>query len=132
MHVPRDVVLEQPLYVRVANAAEGGSRCIISNRALILNTSVPRGVFPAVVLTRAVLELIPTMFVYFAVKIVTGQPWGLSLILLPVVLVLLTIVALGLGLFFSQMVVVYLDSGTLLPYVIRIWVYVTPVRSAIG
>jgi Fe-S cluster assembly protein SufD len=25
VHVPRDVVLEQPLYVRVANAAEGGS-----------------------------------------------------------------------------------------------------------
>jgi teichoic acid transport system permease protein len=126
------IIMGVSFFYYVRAIIEGGSRCIIGNRALVLNTSAPRGVFPAVVLTRAVLELIPTMFVYFAVHLITGQPWGLSLILLPFVLVLLTIFALGLGLFFAPMVVFYRDTGTLLPYVIRIWLYVTPVMYAIG
>lgn len=117
-------------YVRAI--VEGGSRCILGNKSLVLNTSAPRGVFPAVVLVRAVLELIPAMFVYFAVHWITGQPWGLSLVLLPVVVALLTIFALGLGLLFAPFVVFYRDTGTLLPYVIRIWLYITPVMYAVG
>ncbi len=117
-------------YVRAI--VEGGSRSILGNKSLVLNTSAPRGVFPAVVLVRAVLELIPAMFVYFGVHWITGQPWGFSLILLPLVVVLLTTFALGLGLLFAPFVVFYRDTGTLLPYVIRIWLYVTPVMYAVG
>jgi ABC-type polysaccharide/polyol phosphate export permease len=116
-------------YVRAI--VEGGSRCILGNRSLVLNTAAPLGIFPAVVLVRAVLELIPTMGVYFGVHLLTGQPWGFSLLLLPFVLVLLTLFALGLGLFFAPMVVFYRDTGTLLPYVIRIWLYITPVMYAV-
>jgi teichoic acid transport system permease protein len=126
------IIMGVTFFFYVRAIVEGGSKCILGNKTLVLNTSAPRGVFPAVVLMRAVLELIPTMVVYFGVHWATGQPWGISLLLLPVVLVLLTGFALGLGLFFAPLVVFYRDTGTLLPYVIRIWLYVTPVMYAVG
>ena len=126
------IIMGVTFFFYVRAIVEGGSRCILGNKTLVLNTSAPRGVFPAVVLMRAVLELIPTMFVYFAVHWATGQPWGISLLLLPLVLVMLTAFALGLGLFFAPLVVFYRDTGTLLPYVIRIWLYITPVMYAVG
>lgn len=126
------IIMGVSFFFYVRAIVEGGAKCIMSNKSLVLNTSAPRGVFPAVVLMRAVLELIPTMVVYFGVHWATGQPWGISLLLLPLVLVLLTGFALGLGLFFAPMVVFYRDTGTLLPYVIRIWLYVTPVMYAVG
>jgi teichoic acid transport system permease protein len=126
------IIMGVSMFYYVRAIVEGGAKCIIANRSMVLNTAAPRGVFPAVVLMRAVIDLVPTLAVYFAVHLVTGQPWGLSLILLPVVIVLLTGFALGLGLWFAPLTVFYRDTGTLLPYVVRIWMYVTPVMYAIG
>jgi len=126
------IIMGVSFFYYVRAIVEGGARCIISNRSMVLNTGAPRGVFPAVILVRALIDLGPTMLVYFCVHAITGQPWGLSLILLPIVLVLLTGFALGCGLFFAPMTVFYRDTGTLLPYVVRIWLYVTPVMYAIG
>lgn len=117
-------------YIRAL--VEGGARCILGNRSLVLNTAAPRGVFPAVVLVRAQLELFPTLVVYFGVHWMTGQPWGPSLILLPVIIVLLTGFGLGVGLLFAPLVVFYRDTGTFLPYAVRIWLYVTPVMYAVA
>jgi teichoic acid transport system permease protein len=126
------LILGVSIFFYVRDIVEGGARCIVGNRSMVLNTSAPRGVFPAVVLMRAVIDLLPTLAVYFVVHLLTGQPWGFSLVLFPIVMVLLTGFALGLGLFFAPMTVFYRDVGTLLPYVVRIWMYVTPVMYAIA
>lgn len=126
------LILGVSIFFFVRDIVEGGARCIVGNRSMVLNTSAPRGVFPAVVLMRAMIDLAPTLLVYLGVHLITGQPWGFALILFPVVLALLTAFSLGLGLFFAPMTVFYRDVGTLLPYVVRIWMYVTPVMYAIG
>ena len=56
-----------------------------------------------------------------------GQPFGLSLVALPVIIVMLTVMSLGLGLLFAPLMVFYRDTGGFLPYVTKIWLYVTPV-----
>jgi teichoic acid transport system permease protein len=126
------IIMGVSFFYYVRAIVEGGSRCIVTYRNMVLNTAAPLGVFPAVVLTRALIDLGPTMLVYFGVHLLTGQPWGLSLLLLPLVVGLLTTFSLGLGLFFAPLTVFYRDIGTLLPYVIRIWLYVTPVMYAIS
>ena len=64
------------IFYYVREIVEGTAKCIIQNRSMALNTAAPRGVFPAVVLVRALIDLAPTMLVYFGVHILTGQPWG--------------------------------------------------------
>lgn len=115
----------------VMNIVQGGARCIVGNRNMILNTGVPRAVFPAVNMLTASLKLIPSLVVYFGVHFLASQPWGLSLVLLPVVLVLLTAFSLGAGLIYAPMAVFVPDSLTFLPYITRIWLYVTPVLFAV-
>ena len=76
---------------------------------------------------KSLFDFLPTMFVYFVFHFVLGQPFGLSLVALPVIIVILTVMNLGLGLLFAPLMVFYRDTGGFLPYVTRIWLYVTPV-----
>lgn len=106
-------------------------RAILSHQLLVLNSSVPRGVFPAVALTRAVIDLVPALGVYFVVHLITGQPWSLALLWLPLVVVMLTAFAAGCGLALAPAIVYYRDVANLVPYVMRVWMYVTPVLFAV-
>ena len=82
---------------------------------------------PITAIIKAVFDFIPTMFVYFAFHLVLGQPFGLALFALPGIIVVLTVMALGLGLLFAPLMVFYRDTGGFLPYITKIWLYVTPV-----
>jgi ABC-type polysaccharide/polyol phosphate export permease len=111
----------------VSNAMQTGARSLLSGRNLIMNASFPRAVLPLVSIVKAVFDFLPTMLVYFAFHAVLGQPFGLSLLMLPVVIVLLTLLNIGLALLFAPLMVFFRDTGGFLPYLNRIWLYVTPV-----
>lgn len=110
----------------------GGAQSIQKNKTMVLNTGAPRGVFPVVALVRASFDLVPALIVYFVVHAVLRQPWGTSLLSLPFALVLLAMFSFGIGLMLAPAVVFVPDVGALLPYVVRIWMYVTPVMYAIS
>jgi teichoic acid transport system permease protein len=126
------LIMGVTFFFYVRKLFEGAARAVISNKVLVLNTAAPRGVYPAVVLVRAVSDFIPGLIVYFAVHLITGQPWGLSLLTLPLVTLLLTGFAFGLGLLFAPLIVFVSDIGTLVPYAIRIWLYVSPVMYLVS
>ena len=107
-------------------------RAIIGQQLMVLHTSVPRGVFPAVALVRAVIDLVPAMAIYLLVHEVTGQTWSLSMLWLPVILFALTMFAAGVGLTLAPFIVYYRDVANLIPYVMRVWMYTTPVLFAVA
>ncbi len=115
------------VFTFVSNAMMAGARSLLSGRGLILNASFPRAVLPITAIIKAVFDFIPTMFVYFAFHLVLGQPFGLALFALPGIVIALTVMALGLGLLFAPLMVFYRDTGGFLPYITKIWLYVTPV-----
>jgi ABC-type polysaccharide/polyol phosphate export permease len=110
----------------VSNAMMTGARSLLSGRGLIMNASFPRAVLPLTAVVKSLFDFLPTVFVYFAFHLILGQPFGLSLILLPLIIVILTIMILGLGLLFAPLMVFFRDTGGFLPYITRIWLYVTP------
>ena len=55
----------------------------------------------------------------------------MSLVTLPLVMVLLAMFSFGLGLLMAPLVVFFRDTGILLPYMMRIWMYVTPVMFTV-
>ena len=63
---------------------------------------------------------------------VLGQPFGAALIMLPVVVVILTIFNIGLALLFAPLMVFFRDTGGFLPYVTRIWMYLTPILYTVA
>ena len=110
----------------VSNAMQTGARSLLSGRNLILNASFPRAVLPLVSIVKSVFDFLPTMIVYFAFHAVLGQPFGLSLVMLPVVIVILTLMNVGLAMLFAPLMVFFRDTSGFLPYINRIWLYITP------
>jgi teichoic acid transport system permease protein len=110
----------------VSNAMQTGARSILSGRNLILNASFPRAVLPLVSIVKSVFDFLPTMLVYFAFHAVLGQPFGMSLIMLPVVIVILILMNIGLAMLFAPLMVFFRDTSGFLPYINRIWLYITP------
>jgi ABC-type polysaccharide/polyol phosphate export permease len=120
------------VFTYVQNSMMSGARSLLNGRGLILNASFPRAVLPVVSIVKGIFDFLPTMLVYFAFHIVLGQRIGVSLLWLPVVLVLLTIFNFGLALFFAPIMVFFRDTGGFLPYVTRIWMYITPVLYTVA
>ncbi len=114
------------VFTFVSNSMMAGARSLLNGRALILNSSFPRAVLPIVAIVKAVFDFLPTLLVYFVFHLVLGQPFGKSLVTLPLIVVILAIMSLGLGLLFAPLMVFYRDTGGFLPYVTKIWLYVTP------
>ncbi len=131
-HVIANLIMGVTFFYLVRDIVQGCAMSIIQNRSMVLNSSAPRACFPAVSLVRAMCDLAPALAVYFTVHLVTGQPWGLSLICLPLVVALLVGFSLGLGLLFAPLVVFFRDTGALLPYILRVWMYITPVMFLVA
>jgi ABC-type polysaccharide/polyol phosphate export permease len=114
------------VFTFVSNSMQTGARSLLSGRNLIMNASFPRAVLPLVSIVKAVFDFIPTMLVYFAFHAIFGQPFGLSLVMLPVVIVILTLMNIGLAMLFAPLMVFFRDTSGFLPYINRIWLYITP------
>jgi teichoic acid transport system permease protein len=115
------------VFTFVSNTMMAGARSLLSGRGLILNASFPRAVLPLTSVVKGIFDLLPTMLIYFVFALVLGQPFGSSLLMLPVMLAILTVMTLGLCLVFAPAMVFFRDTVGFLPYVTRIWLYITPV-----
>jgi teichoic acid transport system permease protein len=110
-----------------SKALTNGSKSILSNKQLILNTSFPRAIFPIVATIKSLLGFLPTIVVYFLFHWIFDQPFGWSLMFLPLIIVLQTIFNLGIALLFAPLTVFFRDTGGFLPYFNRIWMFTSPV-----
>ena len=115
------------VFTFVSNSMMAGARSLLNGRGLIMNAAFPRAVLPLTAVIKSVFDFLPTVFVYFAFHLVLGQPFGLALFALPLLIVILTVMGLGLGLLFAPLMVFYRDTAGFLPYITKIWLYVTPV-----
>lgn len=115
-----------------SKAMNAGARSITSNKGLILNSAFPKAVFPTVAMLESILDFIPALFVYFIFHAVLGQPFGTALAALPLFIALQLLLTFGLVLFWAPMTVFFRDTSGFLPYITRVWLYLTPVLFAVS
>lgn len=111
----------------ISQALNKGSRALLSNKAVILNSSFPRGVFAVVAVVDGVLEFLPRLAVYLVLHVIFGQPVTGALVFLPLILGLMVVLTFGLVLIFSPLAVRYQDTKRFLPYFTRLWLFASPV-----
>jgi lipopolysaccharide transport system permease protein len=105
----------------------GGSSSILSNAALMSKAYFPRLYAPISAVIAPIVDF------FFAVLIVFGlfayyHRWpSWHLVFLPGFLVLAMLSGLGVGLWLAGAAVRYRDLGFALPFLIQVWMYVTPV-----
>lgn len=112
-----------------------GAQSITSGGRLILNQAFPRALLPLSSAISAWRQFVPTIPVYIAIVItgkiifpdssMPGLTW--NYLLVPLIFLPLVMTSFGLALIFATMNVYFRDTGKLLSYIMRIWLYISPV-----
>jgi ABC-type polysaccharide/polyol phosphate export permease len=115
------------LYYFLQQSLTQSVRSVVKGGKLILNSAFPRALLPLASVRTAFFRFLPTMLIYVPVHFITGRPvtWQL-LWAIPIVLILILLAA-GLSMMLAAGQVYFRDLDNFLPYVLRIWLYTTPI-----
>ncbi|MCB1790315.1 MAG: ABC transporter permease [Gammaproteobacteria bacterium] len=100
---------------------------LVANAQIIGKVYCPRVLFPASVLAAGMLDLLLTLLIFVPLMLWYGFLPGWQVLLLPLGLVLLAAMTLGAGLWAAALNVRYRDFGILIPFVLQLGFFVSPV-----
>ena len=111
----------------ISNSMSGGATSVVSAGKMIMNTAFPRALLPLSSVRTSVRQFLPTL-------VITAIAVGLSPVKFSWVLVytlpwfcLIVLFAAGMSLLMATSQVYFRDTSSFLPYVMRIWLYTSPV-----
>jgi ABC-type polysaccharide/polyol phosphate export permease len=114
-------------YYFVSGAVRDGVRSIVGGGKLVLNTAFPRALLPLSTVITAFKRFIPTFVIYIPIHIASGLPIGFNMLWAVPIMVLLGFIAAGLSMFVAALQVYFRDVKSFIPYVLRVWLYASPV-----
>jgi len=115
------------LFYFISTAMMSGVSAVVGGGRLIMNTSFPKMLLPLSATYTAFRRFLPTMIVYAVLHGLARLPVGIHLLWVPVVLMEAACFAFGLAMLFGTLQVYFRDTKSFLPYVVRIWLYLTPI-----
>lgn len=114
-------------FTTVRLSALQGARAITDNVGLVLNASFPRLLLVAAAVLSALRAVLPSLAVYAAIHLLLGRPARIAWTLLPPLLLLTALLCTGVAAALAVATVAARDVTTVLPYLLRVTVYLTPV-----
>lgn len=116
------------LFFLVSGIIQACATSVSTAGSLILNMNFPKMLLIASHTYLAFRRFIPTMIVYFFIHLIwPGSVWSLQMLWMPLVVLLALLIGMGIGCFVATWQVYFRDTAQFLPYVIRIWLYSSPV-----
>jgi ABC-type polysaccharide/polyol phosphate export permease len=115
------------LFSLTSTTVTAGGRSILSAKNLMLNSTFPRALLPLSAAYKAVVEFIPTIFIYLVFHFAFGQSFGMGVFMLPLLFVIQMVMGIGLGLMFATFTVYLRDTTNILGYIMRVLFFATPV-----
>lgn len=100
---------------------------IVLNGNLVRRVRFPGELLPITTVLANVVNILPGFLILFAVALLFGQPLGLPLVMLPVLVVLQTCFTLGIALIASSLTVFFRDIEHLVQIGLTVWFFGTPV-----
>jgi teichoic acid transport system permease protein len=114
-------------YYFVSGSVREGTKSVTSGGKLILNSAFPRVLLPLASVVMAFKRFVPTVIIYVPVHIVSGLPVGPELLWVLPVVCLLVVLTSGLTMIVAAVQVYFRDLKSFMPYLLRVWLYVSPV-----
>lgn len=115
------------LFTFIRKSMSSGARAIINNRSITQSIRFPRVVLPVATVLAELLAFLPSIVVVIAVMLLTGQAVAWTWVLLVPLTLLLVVFNIGLALGASQLTVRFRDLDELLPFLLRLWFYLSGV-----
>ncbi|MEU8134546.1 ABC transporter permease [Streptodolium elevatio] len=114
-------------YYYTRNIVQLSSTSITGGGKMIMNMAFPKALLPLSSLFSSFMMYWPTLVVYAIAHFAAGRSVGIAFTWLIPIFVIQTVFSFGCGLFFAAMAVYFRDTASLLPYALRIWIYLSPV-----
>ena len=115
------------LFHLFSQSVQQGANSIVGGGKLILNTAFPRILLPFSSVVWAFRRFLPTIPIAAVIHLIVGVPVGWAILfVIPIVAVTL-LIATGVACFVAALQVYFRDLSNLLPHVLRIWLYTTPI-----
>jgi homopolymeric O-antigen transport system permease protein len=103
------------------------SGSVLSNRQLVQKVYFPRLILPLSGLLVPTIDFLCSAFVLAGIMIVFHVGVGWTVLLAPFFLLLLGLIALGVGAFFATINVRYRDVPYMMGFIVSVWLYLSPV-----
>ena len=111
----------------IAGAMTAGASSVVGGGKLIMNMAFPRLLLPLSAVRTAFFRFLPTLIIYFVLHFLAGLPITPATALALPILVLITLFASAMACLFGTAQVYFRDVSSFLPYINRIWLYLSPV-----
>lgn len=110
-----------------SNAVSSSSHSLIASAHMITKVYFPRSVVPAAALLVRLSDFLIASVMLIILMLYYSQPFTWAILIAPLLILHLTLLALGLGLWFSALNVKYRDIGTALPVLLQLWMFASPI-----
>jgi lipopolysaccharide transport system permease protein len=110
-----------------SGALNAGSASLISSSNLITKVYFPRIIVPAAAVGALLVDLLITLGILIGLGIFYRSPLTWNLAMLPVLILMTIVLAFEFGLLLSALTVKYRDIRHALPFVLQLWMFLTPV-----
>lgn len=100
---------------------------MISNASLIKKVYIPKYLFPFSNILSGLVNLAFSLVAMFIVMIVTGAPFHITLLLIPIPIFYTFLFATGLGIMLSALTVFFRDIAHFYGVFTMVWMYMTPI-----
>lgn len=104
-----------------------GSSSVTGGRRLLMNSSFPRTMLPISAVITGIMKFVPTMVIYAVVHALSPVAVNVNLLWILPMFAILVIFTTGVSMLFATMQVYFRDTRAFLPYVLRIWLYLSPI-----
>jgi lipopolysaccharide transport system permease protein len=110
-----------------ANGLAQSGKSLVSHQGLVKKVYFPRMAVPIASVLAGLVDFALAFLVLVAMMAYFGLVPTANVIWLPALLVLACVTALGVGLWFAALNVRYRDIGYVLPFVVQLWLFATPI-----
>jgi lipopolysaccharide transport system permease protein len=110
-----------------ANGLTFSSNSLVSSANLIKKVYFPRLAIPIATILAGLVDFVLAFFVGLGLMLFYGYPLTLNALWLVPFLLLALVTALGVGLWFSALNVQYRDIRYVVPFLIQVWLFATPI-----
>ncbi|HEX8098374.1 MAG TPA: ABC transporter permease, partial [Pyrinomonadaceae bacterium] len=110
-----------------SNAVTNSGNSLVGSSNLITKVYFPRMMIPGATVCAGLLDLAIAFVLMAAMMAYYGVGFTRNLLMLPPLILLLTLLALGVGMWMSALNVKYRDVRYALPFLVQLWLFASPV-----
>ncbi len=110
-----------------SNAVSSSSHSLIASAQMITKVYFPRAIVPMATVLVRLSDFVIASTILVVLMLYYRQAFTSTILLAPLLMIHLTLLASGLGMWFAALNVKYRDIGTALPVIIQLWMFASPI-----